>query len=148
MQTTHRYDPEQSEQNADLIRRYHEVTAGDFDTADQILADDVRVHGVFDGDETSGIDEFTDQMAAINEAFTDFHVEVHDVVAQADGGASRWTVTGTFEGEFDGIEPNGAEQTNPGLTMFRIEDDRIVEIWDREDTYGAMQQLGALPADA
>lgn len=148
MQTDQRYDPEQSKRNADLIRRYHELTEGDLDTAGTILAEDVQVHGAFDGEETHGIDEYKNQMTAIRDAFTGFSVEVHEIVAQADAGASRWTVTGVFEGEFQGIDPDGEQKTNPGLSMFRIEDDRIVEIWDREDTYSAMQQMGAVPDDA
>ncbi|QIB73265.1 ester cyclase [Halogeometricum borinquense] len=148
MQTDTQYDPEQSRRNAETIRRYHEITEGDLAAADEVLAEEVVVHGAFDGEETHGIEAFRERLAGIHDSFSGFSVEIHDIVAQADGGASRWTVSGTFEEPYDGIEPDGERKTNPGISMFRFEDGKIVEIWDREDTHSALQQMGAVPDDA
>jgi hypothetical protein len=35
-----------------------------------------------------------------------------------------------------------------GITIFRLEDGRIVEEWSESDTLGLLQQIGAIPSAA
>jgi predicted ester cyclase len=45
-----------------------------------------------------------------------------------------------------GIEPTGKQVTVSGLTISRLENDKIVEEHQNWDVFGMMQQLGAVPA--
>jgi predicted ester cyclase len=45
-----------------------------------------------------------------------------------------------------GIEPTGKQVTVSGLTISRLEGGKIVEEFLNWDTFGMMQQLGAVPA--
>jgi predicted ester cyclase len=44
-----------------------------------------------------------------------------------------------------GIQPTGKQVTVSGLTISRLEGDKIVEEFQNWDTFGMMQQLGAVP---
>ncbi len=41
--------------------------------------------------------------------------------------------------------PSGNQVTITGITIHRIEDDRIAEEWEMPDNLGMMQQIGAIP---
>lgn len=138
------YDPELSEETAELIAQYHDVTTGDFDNPENVLSEGVVLHEADEGEERHGFDAVVDGFHSIQEAFPDATVEVNDIVAQADTAASRWTFSATFEREYDGIEPTGETFKLTGISMFNIEDDEISEIWDRVDTHLMKQQLGVV----
>jgi steroid delta-isomerase-like uncharacterized protein len=74
-------------------------------------------------------------------AFPDFHVTVHDTLAERDKLAQLWTVTGTHKGEFMGIPPSGNQVTFAGITISRFADGKIVEQWWCYDALGMMQQI-------
>jgi steroid delta-isomerase-like uncharacterized protein len=85
---------------------------------------------------------------AITDHFTalpDFHVTVHDTLAERDRLAQLWTVTGTHKGEFMSIPPSGNQVTFAGITISRFADGKIVEQWWCYDALGMMQQLTAPP---
>jgi len=85
---------------------------------------------------------------AITDHFTalpDFHVTVHETLAEGDKLAQRWTVTGTHKGELMGIPPSGNQVTFTGFTISRFADGKIVEQWWAYDALGMMQQLTAPP---
>ena len=82
------------------------------------------------------------------DAFPNTQVTLEDAVVEGDKVAQRWTLTATHKGEFMGIPP-----TNKRITIWAIEIDRVaggkfVESWERFDTLGFMQQLGAVPKSA
>jgi len=77
-------------------------------------------------------------------AMPDFHIEVEDMFARGDKCVTRWTATGTQQGELMGIPPTGNEVTITGITINRVEDGKIIEQREFADTMGMMEQLGAL----
>ncbi len=79
---------------------------------------------------------------AVFDAFPDLHYAVHDVVAAGDQVAVRWTATGTHRGEFEGVPPTGKQVTMAGMSLCRMEDSQIHEMWNVWDSLGLMQQIG------
>jgi predicted ester cyclase len=71
-------------------------------------------------------------------AFPDFHLEVHDMVAEGDKVAARWTHTGTYT-------PTGKQITVTGMVILRFAGGKIVEAWWISDALGVLQQLGVIP---
>lgn len=84
--------------------------------------------------------------ASSRAAYPDFQLSIDDQVAEGDRVAARWTMTGTHEGEFLGIQPTGKQVNHAGTTFYRLENGRIAEVWFLADMMGLMQQLGVLPA--
>jgi steroid delta-isomerase-like uncharacterized protein len=89
-----------------------------------------------------------DQVAGYLSAFPDVAVTIEDQVAERDRVVTRWRARGTHEGELFGIGPTGKQATITGITIDRIVDGRIVESWNSWDTFGTLQQLGAVPEPA
>jgi predicted ester cyclase len=65
----------------------------------------------------------------------------HFSVAHRDIVAVRWTARGISRGEFMGLSPTGDTVEFTGVTMYRLEDGRIAEIWDTRNTLGILHQL-------
>ena len=93
-----------------------------------------------------GSEEAKQFVATFLEAFPDLNVTVEDEIAEGDKVVTRWTIRGTHQGELMGIAPTEKQIELKGITIHRIEGDKIAEEWSRYDNLGMMQQLGALPA--
>jgi hypothetical protein len=60
--------------------------------------------------------------------------------------ASRYTVSGTHQGEFFGIPGSGKRIEMTGINIDRFDESgKLVEEWPEYDLLGAMQQMGAIP---
>jgi predicted ester cyclase len=65
------------------------------------------------------------------------------LLAGSDLVAARWTTTGTHSGAWAGIAPTGTRVTFSGVNIFRLEDGKVVELWNHRDDLGLMEQVGA-----
>lgn len=74
-------------------------------------------------------------------AFGDLTVTDHANVASGDIVAVRWTAQGTSHGHFNGLPPTGGPVEFTGVSMYRVEEGRIAEIWDTRNTLGILHQL-------
>jgi steroid delta-isomerase-like uncharacterized protein len=84
-------------------------------------------------------------MQLFNTALPDHSTEVKDEIASDDRVVYRWETRGTHNGDFFGIPPTGKPLLSRGMTIMRIEDGKIAEIWEAIDILGLMQQMGAIP---
>lgn len=74
-------------------------------------------------------------------AFPDFHVTMHAVFAEGDKVVTRWTATGTQEGELLGIPASGRQVMFDGITIYRLADGKVAETWWAYDALGVVQQI-------
>lgn len=74
-------------------------------------------------------------------AFPDLTVVDDFSVASGDIVAARWHARGTSQGDFLGVAPTGRSLDYTGLSMYRIEDGRIAEIWETRNTLAILHQL-------
>jgi predicted ester cyclase len=56
----------------------------------------------------------------------------------------RYTISGTHDGEFQGVAPTGKSFKVSALQLARFEDGLCVERWGSTDELGMMKQLGIL----
>ena len=87
-------------------------------------------------------------LSAFTLALPDAHISVESSLAEEDVVASRWTITGTHRGEFQGVPATGKQVTITGIDFSHIVDGKIAEHWAQFDVLGMMQQIGAIPAPA
>ena len=87
-------------------------------------------------------------MVQFTEAFPDAQISVAASVAQRDLVASRWTISGTHRGMFQGVPATGRLVTFTGIDFNRIVDGKVAEHWAQFDLVAVLQQMGALPAPA
>jgi len=133
-------------ENEALVRRFWEglVSTGDLAIADELLAAGYTVH--YAGNPPMDRDGFLQFLGALRTAFPDVVVTVEEVLAKGDDVAVRWTWSGTQDGPFLGLPPTGEAVTGSGIGLFRIANGRIVEDFVQEDTFGLLQQIGAIPS--
>lgn len=84
-------------------------------------------------------------IAMTHAAFPDWHVEIVDLIAEANTAAVRWQGQATHRGVFHGIPPTGKRVTVTGINLYRIADGKIAAEWEQTDSLGLLQQLGVLP---
>lgn len=121
------------------------IVAGELDVLDEVFAADVVDHDPAP-DQGPGPQGFKNFFSALRTAFPDLEVEVEKLVADDDHVAIAYTLSGTHEGDFDGVDPTGKKVTARGMQIGRFEDGKIVERWGSTDELGILQQLGAAPA--
>ncbi|MGD2252549.1 MAG: ester cyclase family protein [Anaerolineales bacterium] len=88
-----------------------------------------------------GLQGLNDWLSEQWSAFPDLTFDASLIVAERDIVAVHWTARGTSQGSFLLLPPSGETIEFTGASMYRIEDDRIAEIWDVRNTLGIMRQL-------
>ena len=73
------------------------------------------------------------------------YLEPATLVADDNHVCLAYTLTGTHEGEFQGVAPTGNKIEVRGVQIGRFENGQIVERWGSTDELGLMQQIGAGP---
>jgi predicted ester cyclase len=79
-------------------------------------------------------------------AIPDAQITIEDQVAEGDKVVSRYTVSGTHQGEIMGAVPTGKLVTHTGHQTERFEDGKIVESWTNWDALGLLEEIGAIPS--
>jgi predicted ester cyclase len=78
-------------------------------------------------------------------AWSEMHLEIHEVIANGDKVVLPFTNSGTNVGPFMGNPPSGKRAEWLGIGIHTIHDRRITEGWFAEDTLGMLMQLDVLP---
>ena len=87
-------------------------------------------------------------MSQFTAAFPDATISVESSLADGDLVASRWVITGTHRGEFQGVPATGRSIEMTGIDFSRVVDGKIDEHWVQFDVVAVMRQIGAMPAPA
>ena len=93
-----------------------------------------------------GPEEWKQFVAPWRPAFPDLRFEIEFQVAEGDMVMNHWMAHATHTGDFMGIPATGKKVSFAGMSVGRIVDGKIVEEWSLMDTFGLMQQLGAIPS--
>ena len=102
---------------------------GDLTAIDEVYAADVVVHNGAPGS-PAGIEGVKLSVGAFRAAFPDLRFTVEDLIVEGNKSVNRWSLTGTQQGEFRGAPPTGEKMTMSGISMARIANDKIAEIWN------------------
>ncbi|NUB91963.1 ester cyclase [Haloterrigena sp. SYSU A558-1] len=91
-----------------------------------------------------GREAFEAYAREITDAFPDFEITVHETLAGENLLMAEGTLSGTHEGEFDGIPPTGERFEIRDMARFVVEDGKLREeraFFDRQELF---DQLGLL----
>ena len=135
-----------AERNKALIRRWFEEVwnQGRGEAIDELLADDVVIHGLVDGagNPVKGVQGFRDFHTQFRGAFPDIYVSVEDTIAEGDLVVARCSVSGRHSGDHLGFTATNAPVQFEGVAITRIENGKIVEAWNHFDFLQMNRQLG------
>ena len=120
------------------------LNGGRLELISDLVHDDYRYIGP-DGTELAGREALADLLGGFRAGFSDLHAHVRTAIATNDTVAMTMTLTGTHDGDFNGIPPTGAHLDLPMAVFTTIVDDRIIEDREFYDTTTMLAQLGVSP---
>ena len=134
------------EENKDIVRRMVDEgwNPNNQATLNELMAEDLVNHDPV-APEVRSREDLEAFHASRVAGFPDQHTTVDDLIAEGDLVAKRWTFRGTHQGDFQGIPPTGQQVTVQGVSVYRINNGKITEIWWGYDTLGVLQQLRVIP---
>ena len=134
-----------TESNKALVQRYQDAhNANNLPALDAIVAPDLISHNLLPGI-PAGREGGKMVHQALLAAFPDQHTETAALIAEGDKVVQHFLVSGTNQGAFMGAPATGKSYKVPGMSIFRIANDKIVEHWGVFDQLGVLQQLGMIP---
>ena len=137
-----------AQENKDKMRRFLEegFGRGKVEVVDEVLHSDfVCWDPNSETGEIRGAQTIKGEIEYFRNAVPDLTYTVDDQVAEGDKVVTRYTASGTHEGEFFGVAPTGNRIEMTGITIDRFEEGRLIEEWPEYDLLGAMRQVGAIP---
>jgi predicted ester cyclase len=123
-----------AQENEALVRRYFEEgwVKGNLAAVEDFMVPNYIEHQIPDVHLASR-DSLKQLLATYYKAFPDMKSVLHDIFAQGDRVAFRWSVSGTHLGDWVGIPPTGNHITASGITIYRITGGKAVEGWTSID---------------
>jgi predicted ester cyclase len=132
-----------SEPEAVLRRLFDEgFSRGNLDVCDELIAPDLEEHQDFGPGHAPGPEGVKAVMRSLREAYSDFRLEIQDLVVDGDRVWARCIGCGTNDGVFMGHAPTGRTIRSDVFELVRVRDGKIVEHWGCPDRLGALMQLG------
>ena len=113
---------------------------GNFTVLDECVAPDFTSAMLPEGS-PGGPEAFRLGIAAFRAGFPDLHFTIDDQIAEPGTVVNRWTMTGTHQGSFMGIEPTGKTVRIHGISIWYLRDDQVVDFWVVMDEHGLRQQF-------
>jgi steroid delta-isomerase-like uncharacterized protein len=138
-----------AEENKALARRLFEegFSQGKVDVVDEVLDPNFVCYDPnSESGEVRGADTIKGEIEYFRNAVPDLTYTIEDQIAEDDKVVTRYTVSGTHQGEFFGVAPTDKPIRMTGMSIDRFEDGKMVEEWPEYDLLGVMRQLGAVPA--
>ncbi len=132
--------------NRQLGRRFFEETLGKgkWDAAPEFVSEQVVMHHPSSPEPVRGLPAVQGFLSQFRNGFSDFNMNVEDVVEGGDKVTVRWRARGTHDNTLFGIPPTGKQMNVAGISVLRIANGKIAEDWVSEDSLGLMQQLGVI----
>jgi len=109
---------------------------------DELFAPEYAHHDPQSPDLVDGIEGYRRFVQRFLRAFPDIHIAIHDEIATESTAVTRWTASGTHNGDLPGIPSTGRSISVTGITIARTRNGKIVESWNNWDALGMMRQLG------
>jgi len=138
---------ERLESNKNLIHRFGEATnAADWDAFDELLTPDFSRHcQATPNVQVNSREEFKKLQESFLASMPDQKVTTKMLIAERDKVAAYATYSGTLTGPMGEFPATGKSVELNFITIFRIEEGRIAEIWVEWDNLAMLTQLGLFP---
>jgi steroid delta-isomerase-like uncharacterized protein len=138
---------ERLEANKDLVHRFTaSINAADWDALDELLTEDFRRHSQATPEvQVNSLEEFKKLQESFLVSMPDQQITIEMLIAEGDKVAGYATYSGTQTGPMGEFPASGKSVESKFLSIFRIVDGRIAELWVEWDNLAMFTQLGLLP---
>ena len=117
---------------------------GNLDVCDELIADEMVEHQDYGPGHAPGPAGVKAVVTSLRRAFSDFKLEIEDMVIAGDTVWTRNVATGTHDGPYMGHPPSGRRFRIDVFDVLRVFEGRVVEHWGVPDRLGVLFQLGAV----
>ena len=117
---------------------------GHLDVCDELIADEIVEHQDYGPGHAAGAAGVKAVVTSLRRAFSDFKLEIEDLVVAGDTVWTRNVATGTNDGPYMGHPPSGRTFRVYVFDVMRVVEGRVVEHWGVPDRMGVLVQLGAI----
>ena len=137
-----------STDNKAIVRRLYEEVWNKrrLELVDEIISPSHAIHDPTASGSAVGPEAYKRQVTRFITAFPDLRLTIEDMVGENEKLAVAWTISGTHKGEFMGIPATNKKVSVDGITINHIVNAKIMDSYISWDAWGAMQQLGVVPA--
>jgi steroid delta-isomerase-like uncharacterized protein len=131
-----------TEANAALLRDSVEAfNTGDTAKLLAVAAPNIVIHYAEMPEPLQGRETWQQGYELVKRAFPDLKIRIDDLVAAGDKVALRLTLSGTHQGEFQGIPATGRTISYVSHEFYRVTDGRVAEEWICSDMASLFSQL-------
>ncbi len=120
-----------------FYRRYNRFcNAHEFDALGEFVAERVEVNG-----SVQSLAEYIANLHAVVRAFPDYRWELRHLLVDGCWISAHFHDTGTHRGTFLGVPATGKAVSTQEFALYRLRDDKIVEVWVTADDLHLLDQL-------
>ena len=130
------------EQTLNTYQDYEDLWNGDLSKLDVVAESISFYNSSLPEGELHGREAFEAYLREIRSAFPDWHVVADDLLVSDGIVMKEWTITGTHEGEFQGVPPTGREIEFNGMDKIVIADGKVQEARLYHNPRELPEQLG------
>lgn len=127
--------------NKDVIVNYSKTLwdQRDLSIIDRVFASDAKIHSPMSTVQGKGtMHEIVERWLS---AFPDLAISWDEFICEGNTVVSRWTASGTHLGGFFDTKPTHRETTFTGVSIYRLESEKIVDYWSLIDMHAILSQL-------
>lgn len=136
------------QENKKIARTFFEsFSKGDYAGVEKLLDKSYKLH-IPVKSTPQNVNDSISLMKEYKEGFKDLSFKIENQIAEGDMVITRFSVSGTHNGTFQGIKPTNKKINVTGIASHKIVNGKITEEWTEFDALGMMTQLGVVPEPA
>ncbi|MGM5053879.1 ester cyclase [Rhizobium sp. 814_E9_N1_1] len=133
------------ERNKMAMRRFVEfINTASEQLAAELIAPEAIFHVPGRQEPLRGPDGYLEIIGMMRGGFPDIQWTLEEIIAEDDKIAARFTMRGTHQGPFLGVEPTGKSITVQAVNFYRLANGKFVEERGQPDLLSLLQQIGAV----
>lgn len=130
--------------NVLLIRRFFEefVNKDDLSRYGDFFSEDVIIHGPASNQKIRGLKKVKQIDSSYVEAYPGKIFLIEEIFGCDDRVFVRWICRGKHREKYKGINPKNPDFSIAGLSIYRMSEGKIIEVWQYWDRLGILEQIG------
>lgn len=135
------------EENIRTVRSFFEDywDDGKLDNPSEYFAQDLVAHDPYLPQGKRGFQEYVDYCNEVTSAISSLKGSIENIVASDDKVVIHWIVRGKHTGFAQGLPATNKPLTLEAMTICRVANGKIAEVWDVADKFEMLQELGLIP---
>lgn len=129
-----------------LVRRLIQMwNTGTVDDLHELVTPDISVYYPTMPKPMVGIESYKGFVAWMHSTFAELRIDIDELIAGQGKVVARWNQSCIHMGRLLGVPATGKPVTWSGITIFRLQDGKVVDERGEENMLGVMWQLDVLP---